>query len=63
MKTYMKGRPTTSMKKGWLCRTSYDEKNREIALVDRDGRSNDVDDDPVMILSNMVVGWASHGQM
>ena len=21
------GRPTTNMKKGWLCRTSYDEKN------------------------------------
>ena len=26
----MKGRPTTSMKKDWLCRTSCDEKNREI---------------------------------
>ena len=25
------GRPTTSMRKGWLCRTSYDEKNHEIA--------------------------------
>ena len=25
------GRPITSMKKGWLCRTSYDEKNHEIA--------------------------------
>ena len=25
------GRPTTSMKKGWLCRTSCDEKNHEIA--------------------------------
>ena len=24
------GRPTTSMKKGWLCRTSCDEKNHEI---------------------------------
>ena len=24
------GRPTTSMKKGWLCRTSSDEKNHEI---------------------------------
>ena len=24
-KTYMEARPTTSMKKGWLCRTSYDE--------------------------------------
>ena len=27
------GRPTTSMKKGWLCRTSYDKKNHEIAPV------------------------------
>ena len=25
------GRPTTSMKKGWLYRTSSDEKNHEIA--------------------------------
>ena len=25
------GRPTTNMKKGWLCRTSYDKKNHEIA--------------------------------
>ena len=24
-KTYLVARPTTSMKKGWLCRTSYDE--------------------------------------
>ena len=32
-KTYMEARPTTSMKKGWLCRTSYDEKNHEIAPV------------------------------
>ena len=29
----MEARPTTSMKKGWLCRTSYDEKNNEIAPV------------------------------
>ena len=27
------GRPTTSMKKGWLYRNSYDEKNIEIAPV------------------------------
>ena len=27
------GRPTTSMKKGWLCWTSCDEKNHEIAPV------------------------------
>ena len=30
-KTYMEARPTTSMKKGWLYRTSCDEKNHEIA--------------------------------
>ena len=29
----MVARPTTSMKKGWLCRTSYHEKNHEIAPV------------------------------
>ena len=33
MKTYMDARPTTSMKNGWLCRTSCDEKNWEIAPV------------------------------
>ena len=33
MKTYLEARPTTSMRKGWLCRTSYDEKNQEIAPV------------------------------
>ena len=32
-KTYMEARPTTSMKKGWFCRTSCDEKNHEISLV------------------------------
>ena len=26
--------PTTSMKKGWLCRTSCDEKNEEITPFD-----------------------------
>ena len=31
VKTYMMDRPTTSMKEGWLCRTSYDKKNHEIA--------------------------------
>ena len=31
MKTYIEAKPTSSMKKGWLCRTSYDKKNREIA--------------------------------
>ena len=32
-KTYMEARPTTSMKKGWLCITSCDKKNHEIAPV------------------------------
>ena len=49
MKTYMKARPTTNMKKGWLCRTSYDEKNREIAPFYQDKGSSDDEDDPVMI--------------
>ena len=51
-KTYMEARPTTSMKKGWLCRTSYDEKNQEIAPVmmiqQRCSRTKD-DPDQVMI--------------
>ena len=39
------GRPTPSMKEGWLCRTSCDEKNHEIAhmMMTRD------DIDPVMM--------------
>ena len=45
----MEDRPTTSMKKGWLCKTSYDEKNWEIEPVDWDGGSSDDDDDLVMI--------------
>ena len=49
MKTYMEARPTTSMKKGWLYRNSCDEKNEEIAPVDRDGISSD-DDDPVSMM-------------
>ena len=52
MKTYMEARPTTSMKEGWIYRTSYDEKNREIAPVmmiqQRCSKSRD-DPDPVMI--------------
>ena len=32
-KTYLVARPITSMKKGWLCRNSYDEKNHEIEPV------------------------------
>ena len=49
MNTYMEARPTTSMIKGWLCRTSCDEKNWEITPFDRDSRSSDDDDDVVMI--------------
>ena len=48
MKTYPEASPTTNMKKGWLCRNSYDEKNEEIAPFDLDSESSD-DDDPVMI--------------
>ena len=29
----MEARPTSNMKNGWLCRTSYDEKNQEITPV------------------------------
>ena len=29
----MMARPTTNMKEGWLCRTSYDEKNHEITHI------------------------------
>ena len=49
MKTYWEARPTTSMKKGWICRNSYDEKNWERAPVDWDSGSSDDDDDLVMI--------------
>ena len=33
MKTYMEARPTTRMKKGWLCRTSCDEKNHDTTHI------------------------------
>ena len=33
MNTYMEARRTTNMKKGWLYKTSYDEKNHEITPV------------------------------
>ena len=49
----MEARPTTRMKKGYLCRTSYDEKNQEIEPVmmiqQRCSRTRD-DPDRVMIL-------------
>ena len=44
-KTYMMGRPTTSMKKGWLYRTSCDKKNHEIAPVMIQIESGDDDPD------------------
>ena len=47
MKTYMEANPTTSMKKGWLCRTSYDEKNWEIAPF---WDSTDDDDPDLMMI-------------
>ena len=58
----MMARPTTSMKKGWLCRTSYDEKNHEIAPVmiqiewwlrssdDSHRWSRSSDDDPAVMI-------------
>ena len=58
----MEARPTTSMKKGWLCRTSYDEKNQEIALVmmiqQRCSRTRD-DPDPVMMIQ---IEWWSRSR-
>ena len=50
MKTYMEARPTSNMKKGWRCRTSYDEQIREIAPFDRDDENNNNsdDDDPTL---------------
>ena len=62
------GRPTTSMKKGWLCRTSYDEKNHETAPVliqiERWSRSSDdvlcwsrSSDDPDLVM--MIQQWWS----
>ena len=44
MKTYLEARPTTNMKKGWFCRTSYDKNNSKISLVSRGSRSSDDDD-------------------
>ena len=45
----MEASSTTNMKKGWLYRTSCDEKNEEIAPFDWDSGSSDDDDDLVMI--------------
>ena len=52
MQTYLEARPTTNMRKGWLCRTSCDEKNREITPVMMTQwwwRSSD-DPDPMMMI-------------
>ena len=46
MKTYMEARLTTDMKKGWLYRTSCDEKNHEIAHM---MMTSSDDPDPVMM--------------
>ena len=49
---------TSSMKKDWLCRGSYDEKNKEIAPVMMPSDDPDLvmiasdDPDPVMIASD-----------
>ena len=50
MNTYMEARPTTSMKKGWLCRTSCDKKNEEITPFDRDSGNSDDDDDDLALM-------------
>ena len=47
----MEGRPTTSMKKGWLYRTYCDKKNHEIALVMlTQWWSRSSDDDPTVMI-------------
>ena len=60
MKTYVEARPTTIMKKSWLCRTSYDENNWEIEPFDWDSGSSDDDDDPVMI---QLWWWSSNDDL
>ena len=49
MKIYMEDSPTTNIKKGWFCITSYDKKNWDIAPFDLESGSSDDDDDLVMI--------------
>ena len=41
---------TSSMKKDWLCRGSYDEKNEEIAPVMMPSDDPDQVPDPVMMI-------------
>ena len=52
-KTYMEARDTTNMKKGWLYRTSYDEKNHEIApvvLIQIEWGYRSSEDDPAVMI-------------
>ena len=48
----MRSRPTMSMKKGWLCRTSYDKKNLEIApgMIQIEWLSRSSNDDPAVMI-------------
>ena len=50
MNTYMEARPTSIMKKDWLCRTSYDEQIRviETFYLDDGDNINSDDDDPML---------------
>ena len=57
-KTYMEARPTTSMKNGWLCRTSYDEKNREIAPVMMTQWWSKSSDDPDLVMIQIQWWWS-----
>ena len=50
MDTYMESRLTYNMKKGWLCRTSYDEYIWEIAPFAWDSSNSDDDDDLVVMM-------------
>ena len=54
----MEARPTTSMKKGWLCRTSCDENNHEIApvMIQRWWSNSD---DPDWVMIQIQWWWSS----
>ena len=51
-KTYMLASPTSSMKKGWLCRISCDKKNLEVApvLIQIEWWSRSSNDDPTVMI-------------
>ena len=57
-KTYMEARLTTSMKKGWLYRTSCDEKNHEIAPVMFQWWWSS-SDDPDWVMIQIQLWWSS----